>query len=173
MVTAKKTGAKSGSAAGKSAHETKTETHAKAQTSGMPGMAGMPFVDIGQMLNQFKLPGVDLAELMKGRKKDIEAVSEANRLAYEGMKALGKRQAEMMTEAMAEWRAAAPTLTAMNPGDIAAKRGELAKQVFGKMLSNMRELAEMAAASQTQAGEIVTQRFQENLAEMRKVLNLK
>ena len=170
MVTAKKTGTKSGSAAGKTAHDPKTETKAQAGTS---RMAGMPFVDIGQMLNKFKLPGVDLTELMQGRKKDIEAVTEANRLAYEGMKALGKRQAEMMTEAMAQWRAAAQMLTSMDPGDIVAKRSDLANQVFGKLLSNMRELAEMAAASQTQAGEIVTKRFHENLADVRKVLNLK
>ena len=170
MVTAKKTSAKSSSSASKTAHDTKTETKAQASSS---GMAGMPFADIGQMLNQFKLPGVDLAELMQGRKKDIEALTAANQRAYEGMKALGKRQAEMMTEAMAEWQAAAPMLTAMNPGDIVARRGDLAKQVFGKMLSNMRELAEMAATSQTQAGEIMTQRFHENLADLRKVLNLK
>ena len=169
MVTAKKT-TKSSSAAGKTAHDTKTETKAQASTS---GMAGMPFADVGQMLTQFKLPGVDLSELMQSRKKDIEALTAANQRAYEGMKALGKRQAEMMTEAMAEWRAAAPMLTAMKSGDIGAARGELAKQVFGKMLSNMRELAEMAATSQTQAGEIVTQRFHENLADLRKVLNLK
>ncbi len=169
MVTAKKSGAKSTSAASKPPHGTKAEARAQARTGDVPGM---PFVDIGQMLTRFKLPGVDLAELMQGRKKDIEAVTEANRLAYEGMKALGKRQAEMMTEAMAEWREAAQTLTSMDPGDTVAKRSDLATQVFGKMLSNMRELAEMATASQSQASEIVTKRFQENHAELRKVIKL-
>ena len=163
MATAKKAAKKSAASAPESA----------ASSSAKTDKSAFPFPDIGSMLNQFKLPGVNVNEIIQGRKKDIEAVTEANRLAYEGMKALGMRQAEMLKEAIAEWQMVAAGMSAMSATDMTTKRTDLARQVFGKALTNMRELAEMAAKSQSQAGEVVTRRFQDNLAEMKKRLQPK
>ena len=65
----------------------------------------MPFMDVSQLLEQFKVTGVDVGAMMEARRKDIEALVTANRQAYEGMQLLGQRQAEMLREAMAEWQA--------------------------------------------------------------------
>ena len=64
----------------------------------------MPIMDINQLMEQFKIPGVDVSAIMESRRKDIEALVAANRQAYEGMQKLGQRQAEMLRDAMAEWQ---------------------------------------------------------------------
>ena len=134
----------------------------------------MPFMDVNQLLEQFKVPGVDVSAIMEARRKDIEAVVAANRQAYEGMQLLGQRQTEMLNEAMAEWQAATKDMMSVqSPEAGAAKQAELGKQTFEKALSNMRELADMATKSQTQAWEVVNRRFHENLEELKKLMHPK
>jgi len=134
----------------------------------------MPFMDVSQLLEQLKVPGVDVNAIMEARRKDIEALVSANRQAYEGMQLLGQRQAEMLREAMTEWQVAAnDMMRAQSPEAGAAKQAELGKQAFEKALANMRELAEMATKSQTQAWEVVNRRFHENLEELKKLMHPK
>ena len=111
---------------------------------------------------------------MEARRKDIEALVTANRQAYEGMQLLAHRQAEMLKEAMAEWQAATEDMmSGKSPGTGAAKQAELGKQTFEKALANMRELAEMATKSQSEAWEVVTRRFHENLEELKQLMHPK
>jgi phasin family protein len=134
----------------------------------------LPFPDINQLLAQFKVPGVDVNALMEPRRKEIEAVVAANRHAYEGMQQLAQRQTEMLKEALAEWQVAAKDMmSAQSPAAEPTKQVELGKQAVAKALENMRELAEMATRSQTQAFEIVNRRFHESLDELKKSIEQK
>jgi len=134
---------------------------------------GAPFVDITKILEQFKLPGVDINAIVEARRKDIEALTQANQVAYENMQALARREAEILQQTMAEWQGAMAGMAGKGPQEMAAKGTELATQAFGRALSNMRELAEMASKSQAQTYEILNRRFQENLDELRKMMQMK
>jgi phasin family protein len=128
----------------------------------------MPFMDINQLMQQFKIPGVDVGAILEARRKDIEALVAANQQAYEGMQRLGQRQAEMLRDAMTEWQAStAQMMTGQNPSADAAKQAELGRQALERALANVRELAEMATTSQAQAWNVINKRFQENLEELR------
>jgi len=134
----------------------------------------LPFMDVNELMAQFKVPGVDINALMEARRKDIEALVTANRQAYEGMQLLAHRQAEMLKEAMTEWQAATEgMMSGQSPGAGAAKQAELGKQTFEKALANMRELAEIATKSQSEAWEVVARRFHENLEELKKLMHPK
>ena len=137
-------------------------------SNGMP-----PFVDITKILEQFKLPGVDIGALMEARRKDVEALTQANQIAYQSMQALAQREAEILQQTMTEWQGAMAGMAGKSPTEMASKGTELATQAFGRALSNMRELAEMASKSQTQTYEVLNRRFQENLEELRKMMQLK
>jgi hypothetical protein len=43
--------------------------------------AAEPFVDFTKMLEQFKMPGVNMAALVEARRHDIVALSQANKVA--------------------------------------------------------------------------------------------
>ena len=134
---------------------------------------GTPFVDVTKILEQFKIPGVDLHAVLEARRKDVEALTQANQIAFENMQALAKREAEILQQTMAEWQGAMGGMAGKSPAEMASKGTELATQAFARALANMRELAEMATKSQSQAYEVLNRRFQENLEELRKLMQPK
>lgn len=121
----------------------------------------MPFFDFTKLMSQFRLPGVDFAALVDRERKNIEALAEANRIAFEGWQALVRRQAEILQETMKK------VVTNAGQEDAVKKRADLAKEGFEKALANMRELAEMATKSQKEAFEVVRKRIEENVEGIR------
>jgi len=131
-------------------------------TKETPSKSGaLPGFDFSKLLGQYKIPGVDFSAIMEREKKNIEALTKANKVAYDGWQALFKKQAEIFQETMAETMAHAKKQEAMK------QRADVAKQGFEKALGNMKQLAEMAAKSQTEAFEILRKRAGENMEEMR------
>ena len=125
------------------------------------GTAGeTPFFDFTKLMSQFRLPGVDFAALVDRERKNIQALAEANRIAFEGWQRLVRRQAEILQETMKKVVADAGQVDAM-------KRTDLAKEGFEKALANMRELAEMGSKSQREAFEVVRKRIEENVEDIR------
>jgi len=125
------------------------------------------FVDFGKLMEQYKLPGVDFGAMVERQRKDIEALTEANRIAAEGIQALAKKEAEILQKTMQEVMAAmSKASTGGDPMASASKQADLAQQAFGKALANMRELAEVASKSQSDAYAVITKRVQENIQEL-------
>jgi phasin family protein len=132
-----------------------------------------PFGDITKMMEQFKMPGIDMTAIMEARRKDIEAVVEANKAAFESMKALGAKQTEMFQQAMADIQQAAQTQgTSIGLGD-PAKQTELVRNACQKALADMKELAEMARQSQADAMSHITRRATENMQEIKNLMTPK
>jgi phasin family protein len=125
-----------------------------------------PFPDVAKMIEQLKIPGLDVTGFIEAQRKNIEALTRANQAAYDSMRELAERQMELLQQTAAEWQAATAE-AAKREGANASKRADAAEKAFGKAFGNMRELAEMAAKAQTQAWEVVQKRFHENLADLR------
>jgi phasin family protein len=106
---------------------------------------------------------------MAAQRKNIEALTTANKLAVEGMQAIAKRQSEILAQAMAEVSNVTQQLSgaASNPQEATAKQAEVAKQAFEKALANMRELAEMINKANTDAFAVINKRVAESLEELK------
>ena len=135
--------------------------------------ASDPMGELKKAFEQFKLPGVDMQALIDGRRQDIEAVTAANKRAFDGMKSLAERQAEMLRESAKEFQDAIKELQGLSASDRAARTAELGREALQKTLTNMKELAETSVKSQTDAWNIVNDRFKENLAEMKQAFQRK
>jgi phasin family protein len=116
-----------------------------------------PVFDFTKLLESYKIPGVDFSALVDREKKNIEALTKANIIAFEGWQALVRRQTEILQETMKE------TIANACKQDTVKHRVDLARQGFEKSLDHMRELAEMAARSQKEAFEVVRKRVDENV----------
>ena len=126
--------------------------------------------DISKYMGEFKVPGVDVETLVGSQRKNIEALTQANKLAYDGLQAVLKRQVEILRQTMDEVAVVSKDIVELgNPQEKAAKQAELAKDAFERSLSNMRELAEMIAKANNEAFELLNKRFTQNLDEMRDV----
>jgi phasin family protein len=127
-------------------------------------MATDPFGDMKNMLAQLKMPGIDMAAILESRRKDVEALVEANKSAYESMQAIARKQTEMMAESMKVMQEAAKG--AADPG----KQTEAVRSAFEKTIADMKELAEMASRSQSDAMVHITQRAAEHMEEIKKLM---
>ena len=125
---------------------------------------GLP--DFNQILQQVQMPGVDLDALMQQGQKNIEAVQQANAAVAEGWQALTQKQAEIFQETMRQWAENAGAAASGSPPENMEKQAELLREGFEQALANMRELAEIAAESQSKAMDIMRQRFEESLQSM-------
>lgn len=117
--------------------------------------------DFSQMLNEMKIPGLDFERLMQEGQKNIEALQQANRAVAEGWQALAQKQMEIFRESMQRWQEAG---SQGSPGDNIEQQ---ARESFEQALANMRELAEIAAESQSKAFEVMRQRFEESMQNAR------
>ncbi|RZT39120.1 phasin family protein [Cupriavidus agavae] len=130
-----------------------------------------PFTDFTKLLEQYKVPGVDMSSVIEARRKDIEAITEANRIAYEGMQALVQKQTEILSRSMQEIQATVQKMSAGgNPADAMAQQGQFVQQGIQAALNNMRELAEMAQKSQAEALAVISKRAEQNIEDARNVL---
>jgi phasin family protein len=145
------------------------ETDSSQSTS--PDASVFPGIeDLKKLIEKFQLPSVDIDALIDWQRRDMEALTEVNRQASEGLKALVERRNEILRETLAEWQAAVKDATS---AEVISKRAEAAKQGVQKAIANFRELSEMEAQSRNNAWKIVQERLQENMATLQKVLQPK
>jgi phasin family protein len=145
------------------------ETDSRQSTS--PDASVFPGIeDLKKLIEKFQLPSVDIDALTDWQRRDMEALTEANRQASEGLKALVERRNEILRETLAEWQAAVKDATS---AEAITKRAEAAKQGVQKAIANFRELSEMEAQSRNNAWKIVQERMQENMATLQKLLQPK
>src|SRR5271170_6974843 len=101
-------------------------------------------MDVGKAFAGFNLPAIDTESMMASQRKNMEALTQANQLAVEGVQAVTRRQVELAREAFEGASAALRDLVSPGaPEDRFAKNAALAKDVFEKGLANAREIAEL------------------------------
>ncbi len=125
-------------------------------------------LDMTKMMADFRMPGVDVDGLMASQKKNLEALTTANRLVVEGMQAIARRQTEIFRQMMEESTSAMKgMMSGGSKEDAAAKQADMAKDAFQRAVTNMRELAEMIAKSNGEAFDIINRRVSESLDEIK------
>jgi phasin family protein len=143
----------------------------------MASKTGNPFLDndfnelfdVNKFVEQFKVPGMEAQNLMEMQRKNMEAIAQANRVAFEGMQAVAQRQTEIMRQTMEEFTKAVQDMSgSASPEQRLAKQAELTKDAFELAIKNVRELSEMSAKSNTEALELINQRVSASLDELTK-----
>jgi phasin family protein len=127
-----------------------------------------------KMMEQFKLPGIDVAAIMEARRKDFEALAVANQAALQGMQSLGQKQAEILQTTLTQLQSLVQQVTLSGSAtEKSAKAGELVQQALHNALANMQELAEAGYKAQSDTFAIVSKRVQENIQELQALLQPK
>ncbi|HSK41094.1 MAG TPA: phasin family protein [Arenibaculum sp.] len=128
-------------------------------------------MDVSKLLGDFKLPGVDVEQVMTSQRKNIEALTAANQLALEGYQAILRRQGEILRQAIEQTNTMISELMAVGtPEEKVARNADMVKVAFEKTLANTRELAEMAAKSNGEAADVLNRRVSEGLEELKGVI---
>jgi len=129
-----------------------------------------PFGDVTAMMAQFKMPGIDMAAIVEARRKDIEALVEANTASFEAMQAMARKQTEMLNDAMQGMQAAATSLAGGKATADAGHQADVVRKGFEKTLANMKELADMARHAQSDAMSRITQRATHQMQDVKALM---
>jgi phasin family protein len=124
-------------------------------------------MDVTKAFGSFNLPTIDTESMMASQRKNIEAITQANQLAVEGVQAVTRRQVELAREAFEGASAALRDLVSPGaPEERFAKNAALAKDVFEKGIANAKEIAELFGKAHSDAFNIITKRMSESLTEI-------
>ena len=117
----------------------------------------------------FQVPQIDVDSIIAAQRKNIEALTAANKAAVEGVQALSVRQNEILQENLKEATEAVNELSKVDgPEDATAKQTELLKASFAKALGNMKDLAELVAQLNTETSTVINGRIFETLEEVKR-----
>lgn len=135
----------------------------RSTTSGMGGF------DFTRLLEDMKLPGMpDIAALSEANRRNLEALTAANRVAVEGAQAVARRHMEIMQQAMQEMTEGMRALSSPEaPQAKAAKQAELVKQAYQRAVANIQELRDLIERSNGEAMNLLNQRFVEAMDELK------
>ncbi len=125
--------------------------------------------DITKMMADFKLPAMPNADaFLAVQRRNLETLSQANRVALEGAQAVAKRHMEIIQQTMAEVSDAVRVLSSGDePQEQAKKQVELLKAGYSRAVSNMKEIADLIQKSNGEAIELLNNRFTEAMDEVK------
>lgn len=125
--------------------------------------------DVSKLLGEMKVPPLpDVEAVLAAHKRNLEALSEANRVALEGAQAVARRHMEIMQSTMTGLTETLKDLSASDsPATRAAKQTDLLKQAYENAVSNTRELGDLIQKSNAEAMGKLNHRFSEAMTEMK------
>ncbi|MGF1546533.1 MAG: phasin family protein [Thiotrichales bacterium] len=131
------------------------------------------FDQFKQAMSQFGSPQVDFSAMLDAQRKNVEAMTEANRNLWAGTEALLKRQSELMEQASKEALETFKGLADVKPEEIATKQAELFTHAYERTSANMQEITELVRKAQEDALQAMDKRFRESLEEIKSLVNKK
>ena len=119
-----------------------------------------------------KMPGMpDFQAFADAQKRNLEALTAANKLAMEGAQAVARRNMEIMQQVMAEMSQAVQSMTSGEGSpNKAAQQAEMMKGAYERAVANMQEIAELIQKSNGEAVGVLNRRFAEALEEVKGII---
>jgi phasin family protein len=130
---------------------------------------GMKPDEMMKMLADFRLPAMpDLEGLAQAQRRNLEALSAANRVALEGAQAVARRHMEILQGTMTEMTDAIRAMSSSDSPQVqAARQAELLKAGYERAVGNMREVADLIQKSNGEALALLNKRFAEAMDEVK------
>jgi phasin family protein len=127
--------------------------------------------DFSKMFMGLKMPPVpDSEALLAAHRRNIEALSAANRIALEGAQAVAKRHMEIMQQTMSELGEQIRMLATVEaPAAKAARQADLLKQSYERAVANTKELTDLIQHANAEAVGALSHRFSEAMDEVKQL----
>lgn len=131
------------------------------------------FGDVTRLFGDMRFPTTlpDGNILLAAHRRNMDALSQANRLALEGGQAVARRHMEIMQQTMTEFTEQVRELAGTEaPQAKAARQAELLKRSYEHAVNNMKELSDLITRSNSEALALLDQRFREAMDEVHGLL---
>jgi phasin family protein len=119
-----------------------------------------------------QLPALpDMEAVLSTYRRNLEVLSQANRVALEGAQAVAKRHMEILQQTMAELTENVQALAAIeSPQAKAAKQAELLKRAYERAVGNTKELSDLIRHANAEALGLLNRRFMETMDEVKALM---
>lgn len=132
---------------------------------------GKAIDELNKLLAQMKIPGIDSDAFVAAQKRNLEAVTAANRAAFEGFQAITRRQVEAFQETVNEATHVIKDLGSKpSAPEAVAKQADLAKQMFERTIASTKEIVEIASKATQDVANIMNARLGASVEELKDVL---
>lgn len=127
------------------------------------------FDEFTKMFSGMKMPAMpDTEALLAAQKRNMEALTQANRVAMEGAQAVARKHMEIMQQSVAEMSETMRALTATTaPQDRATHQAELLRRAYERAVQHTKEMADLIRSTNTEAVELLNHRMVEAMNEMK------
>ena len=123
--------------------------------------------DVTKLFADFRFRPLDVESVWAAQRRNLEALSQANQLAVEGMQAVARQQIELTREAFEGFSTLLRDLaTPASTEDRIAKNTEYAKQLLEKGVSHSNKIATIAAKAGSGAADVLHKRASAGLDEL-------
>ena len=127
--------------------------------------------DFAKYFTNSKMPAFDFDAVFSAQRKNVEAFSAANQAAFEGYKAIAKRQAEIARQAFEDFSKVSKEMTTVGTAEEKmAKHADAAKAAFEQAIENLRETVETLQKAQAEALDVISKRVVANFDETKALL---
>ena len=114
-----------------------------------------------------RMPSVDVQAIYATQRKNLEALTEAGKMAFGGSQELAKKQAEIFHKSFEEFSEAGTSATSYASfEDATVKNAKTFKDVYQNALSNIWDLSDLASKSSTRSLGIINKRVAEAFDEV-------
>ncbi|MFK5984312.1 MAG: TIGR01841 family phasin [Pseudomonadota bacterium] len=121
-----------------------------------------------KMFSQYQIPNVNMKSIAEAQQKNIDAVTAANRAAFDGMQELMTCQAKIMQEAMKEGADMVSNLDIKGePKDISDKQTKIVEAAMKKGFENAADLGDIVTNTQKETSKLITERFEAAMKEIK------
>lgn len=130
--------------------------------------------DYSKLFVNGKAPSFDFEAAFSSQRKNVEALTAANQIAFQGVQALFRRQVELAREAFDSFGSVSKEFSA--PGSAEeklVKQAEFGKAAFESALANAREIGELVQKTSEDAMELISKRVAANFDEVKAALKTK
>ncbi|MFO1188484.1 MAG: phasin family protein [Alphaproteobacteria bacterium] len=123
-------------------------------------------MDFTKIMGDFRVPQIDPGVFMSIQKKNLDALTAANQIAFDSLRATAKRQSEIVTLNVEAFSSATHSITgAKTFEDQAAAQATFLKDAFERSLSQARELAEIFTDTANKVTDVVKARIVDAISE--------
>ena len=124
--------------------------------------------EFAKLAKHYRAPTVDVSAVFEAQRRNVEALTAANKTAIEGVRALAEQQSAILQQTLNATRKSFDKIgKASTPQEAASKQAEIAKEIFEKAVANAQTMTELVAKSNAETAEVITGRIAEGLDEIK------
>lgn len=114
----------------------------------------------------------DFGSVMETQRKNIEAITEANKVFTENLQLAAKLQAKIMTQMIEDNTTIAQQIMADGtPEEKVSRQADIVRNAYERSVSEISELADLVSKSNRESGEIINKRVTASLSEFKKTID--